>query len=141
MPFMVQARRVAARHSRSIAQKRPGQTLLLCSSAPRFPVTLVSSLSDCQKMKNAPEGALVPVPTGPKVQSITPGPPCGDPRHSSIVQSVIQRNFRVQQLRNRAARFGFIDDLIKGGLINTGQRDGTGQRHFSDGKAVAFLIQ
>lgn len=44
----------------------------------------------------------------------------------SVVQGVIQRNFSIQHLRNRAARFGFVDDLIKGIVINTWQRNGAG---------------
>lgn len=100
---------------------------------------LVTSVSSGQKAKMRQKAHLFRSATGPVRHSITPGPPKGDPLPASVVQGVIQRNFRVQYLRNRAARFGFIDDLVEGRLINAWQRDGAGQCHFGDGKAVAFL--
>jgi len=106
--------------------------------AARYLVTSVSPLSESE---DAPEGASVPVSNRTGRHSITSGPPKGDPLPASIVQGVIQRNFRVQYLRNRAARFGFVDDFVEGRLINARQRNRAGQRHFSDGKAVAFFIQ
>jgi hypothetical protein len=36
----------------------------------------------------------------------------------------------LRHLRNRATRFGFIDDLIEGRFINAWQRNGAGQRYF-----------
>jgi len=69
---------------------------------------------------------LIRSAAGPVLRSITPRPQKGDRWTASVIQGVVQRDFRIQHLRNRATRFGFIDDLIEGRFINAWQRNGAG---------------
>ena len=109
------------------------------SSAFLPPDTSSHRFPPCQKAKMRHKAHLIRSAAGPVLRSITPRPQKGDRWTASVIQGVIQRDFRIQHLRNRATRFGFIDDLIESRFINAWQRNSAGQRYLVMAKPSPFL--
>jgi DeoR/GlpR family transcriptional regulator of sugar metabolism len=65
----------------------------------------------------------------------------GDSEEGNLIKMILKRYFRFQQLRYRAAGFGFLNDFFKYRIINARQLHRAVQCYFSDGESAFNFIQ